>query len=80
MVYLKYKQLSLLREGFSKRHIAFRLQRAPSTIIREIQRNKNRNGYFAKHAHKLANKRLSPNPKTISQDQWQEMKKLLSLQ
>ena len=76
----RYQIYALLREGFSKRHIAFRLQRAPSTIIREIQRNKSRNSYFAKHAHKLANKCLSPNPKTISQDQWQEMKKLLSLQ
>ena len=76
----RYQIYALLREGFSKRHIAFRLQRAPSTIIREIQRNKNRNGYFAKHAHKLARKRFSPNPKTISQEQWQEVKKLLSLQ
>ena len=66
----RYQIYALLREGFSKRHIAFRLQRTPSTIIREIQRNKSRNGYFAKHAHKLARKRLSPNPRTISQDQW----------
>ena len=37
---------SLLREGFSKRHIALTLERAPSTICREIKRNRNRNGYF----------------------------------
>lgn len=76
----RYQIYALLREGFSKRHIAFRLQRAPSTITRELKRNKNRNGYFAKHAHKLARKRLSPNPKTITQDQWIEVEKLLSLQ
>ena len=76
----RYQIYALLREGFSKRHIAFRLCRAPSTIIREIKRNKNRNGYFAKHAHKLAQQRLAPNPKTITQDQWNEIEKLLSLQ
>ena len=76
----RYQIYALLREGFSKRYIAFRLQRAPSTITRELKRNKNRNGYFAKHAHKLARKRLSPNPKTITQDQWIEVEKLLSLQ
>lgn len=76
----RYQIYALLREGFSKRHIAYRLQRAPSTIVREIKRNRNRNGYFAKHAHKLACKRLSPNPKVITDNQWHEVENLLSLQ
>ena len=42
----RYQIYALLREGFSKRHIALRLERAPSTICREIKRNRNRNGYF----------------------------------
>lgn len=50
----RYQIYALLREGFSKRHIALRLERAPSTICREIKRNRSRNAYFAKHAHKLA--------------------------
>lgn len=49
----RYQIYALLREGFSKRHIALRLKRAPSTICRKIKRNRNRNGYFAKHAYKL---------------------------
>ena len=53
---MKYKQLSLEErqiiyslnlEGFSKRQIAENLGRIPSTITREIQRNKTR----IKHTH-----------------------------
>ena len=46
----RYQIYTLLREGFSKRYIAWRLNRSPSTISREIKRNRARNGYFAKHA------------------------------
>ena len=45
----RYQIYALLREDFSKRHIALRLERAPSTICREIKRNRNRNGYCAKN-------------------------------
>lgn len=73
----RYQIFALLREGFSKRHIALRLQRAPSTITREVKRNRNRNGYFAKHAHKLARKRIAPNPKIIAAPIWQDVEKYL---
>ena len=49
----RYQIYTLLREGFSKRYIAWRLNRSPSTISREIKRNRARNGYFAQHAHKF---------------------------
>ena len=35
----RYQIYTLLREGFSTRHIALRLDRAPSTICREIKRS-----------------------------------------
>ena len=66
----RYRIYTLLREGFSNRYIAWRLNRSPSTISREITRNKARNGYFAKHAHKIALKRHCPNPKRIPSDRW----------
>lgn len=76
----RYQIYALLREGFSVRHIAFRLARAPSTICREIKRNRNRNGYFAKHAHKLAKKRHASNHKTIDSSLWKQIENYLALQ
>lgn len=61
----RYQIYALLREGFSKHPIALRLERTPSTICREIKRNRNRKGYFAKHAYKLAKTRHSSNHKML---------------
>lgn len=66
----RYQIYALLREGFSKRHIACRLNRSYSTISREFQRNRVRNGYFAKHAHQLAKRPHCSNPKRISHEMW----------
>ncbi|AVH50681.1 hypothetical protein C3Y93_08735 [Acinetobacter sp. SWBY1] len=66
----RYQIYALLRESFSKRHIACRLNRSPSTISREIQRNRARNGYFAKHAHQLTQRRHCYNPKRIPHEMW----------
>ncbi|MCO8044055.1 IS30 family transposase [Acinetobacter bohemicus] len=76
----RYQISTLLREGFSKRYIAWRLNRSPSTISREIARNRARNGYFAKHAHKLARRRHCPNPKRIPYDTWVQVIAYLDLQ
>ncbi|MGA9698318.1 MAG: IS30 family transposase [Acinetobacter sp.] len=76
----RYQISTLLREGFSKRYIAWRLNRSPSTISREIARNRARNGYFAKHANKLARRRHCPNPKRISYDTWVQVIAYLDLQ
>lgn len=43
----RYQISTLSREGSSKRDIAWRLNRSPSTISREIARNRAMNGYFA---------------------------------
>ncbi len=76
----RYQIYTLLREGFSKRYIAWRLNRSPSTISREIKRNRARNGYFAKHAHKLARRRHHSNPKRIPCDIWVQVIAYLELQ
>ncbi|TSI20783.1 IS30 family transposase [Acinetobacter sp. RF15B] len=76
----RYQISTLLREGFSKRYIAWRLNRSPSTISREIARNRARNGYFAKHANKLARRRHCPNPKRIPYDTWVQVIAYLDLQ
>jgi len=76
----RYQIYTLLREGFSKRYIAWRLNRSPSTISREIKRNRARNGYFAKHAHKLARRWHHSNPKRIPCDIWIQVIAYLELQ
>ena len=76
----RYQISTLLREGFSKRYIAWRLNRSPSTISREIARNRARDGYFAQHAHKLACRRHCPNPKRIPYDTWVQVIAYLDLQ
>jgi len=76
----RYQISTLLREGFSKRYIAWRLNRSPSTISREIARNRARNGYFAQHAHKLARRRHCPNPKRIPYNTWVQVIAYLDLQ
>ncbi|WP_180000842.1 IS30 family transposase [Acinetobacter sp. YH12255] len=72
----RYQISTLLREGFSKRYIAWRLNRSPSTISREINRNRARNGYFAK----LALRRHCSKPKRISDEIWAHVIFYLELQ
>ena len=76
----RYQISTLLREGFSKRYIAWRLNRSPSTISREINRNRARNGYFAKHANKLARRRHCSNPRRIPNEIWAHVIFYLELQ
>ena len=66
--------------NFSKHHIALRLKRTLSTICRKIKRNRNRNGYFAKHAYKLEKIRHSLNHKTVNLAVWKQVKSYLALQ
>lgn len=64
----RYLIFTLLREDFSIRYITWRLNRSPSTISREINSNKARKNYFAKHTNKLAKARHCPDPKRIPAD------------
>ena len=76
----RYQIYTLLREGFSKRYIAWRLRRSPSTISREVTRNRARNGYFAKHANKVAQRRHCANPRRIPCEMWARVISYLDLQ
>lgn len=64
---MKYKQLSkyerdklsvLRSKGLKLREIAFKLNRSPSALSRELKRNNSRVGYFPHKAHEKAEKRL----------------------
>jgi len=61
---------TLLPEGFSKRYIACRLNRSPSTISREINRNRARNVYFAQHKIKLLKNVNAPTLKESLFEMW----------
>ena len=54
----RYMIYQLLRKGYSIQNIASQLDRSPSTISREIRRNKGMRGYRYIQAHGLAQKRL----------------------
>ncbi|WP_125269369.1 helix-turn-helix domain-containing protein [Acinetobacter sp. FDAARGOS_515] len=66
----RYQIFALSHEDFSVRYIAWWLNRSSSTVSREIKRHKARNGYFVKHANKLAQARHCSNPKRIPGDIW----------
>ncbi len=54
----RYQIDDLLREGFSQRALARELNRSPSTLCRELSRNKSKRGYKPKHAQIKAKERL----------------------
>ncbi|WP_338560124.1 helix-turn-helix domain-containing protein [Acinetobacter sp. KS-LM10] len=47
----RYQIYTLLREGFSKRYIAWCLNRSPATISSEVTRNKARNMVTSLNMH-----------------------------
>lgn len=69
----RYQILALLHEDLSRRHIASRLARASSTILREIKRNHNRNGYFTRHAHQLAQEHKASNHVILDATVWEQV-------
>lgn len=54
----RYQIYALLRAGWKSPAIALHLNRSPSTIYREIARNRGRNGYWPKAAMKKARRKL----------------------
>ena len=53
----RYQIYGLLKAGFSQKQIAQNLERHPSTISRELKRNKGLKGYRHQQANRLAEKR-----------------------
>jgi len=61
----RYQIYALLKEGFTQKAIAHNLKRHPSTISRELRRNKGLKGYRHKQANKLAVERRGSAKKSI---------------
>jgi transposase, IS30 family len=78
----RYQTWALLGAGYSQRQIARRLGRSPSTICRELQRNRGQRGYRSKQAHFLAQERARccrSRPR-ISPEQWHAVVRLVRLE
>ncbi len=76
----RYTMCMFLAKGFSKTEIAVAMNRSPSTIYRELERNKRSNGrYAASVAHNYYRGRLrrSRRGSTFSEDCWKEIFRLL---
>ncbi|MGO1473320.1 MAG: transposase [Psychrobacter sp.] len=66
----RYQIYALIEAEHSIKFIADALGRSPSTISREIRRNKSLRGYRAKYAHNKACDRRSNNATIIVADIW----------
>ena len=66
----RYQIYALKKAGHTQSEIANVLERSPSTISRELTRNRGRRGYRAKQAHGLAVGRRAINARRIDDDTW----------
>jgi len=75
----RYQTWALLDAGCSQRQIARRLGRSPSTVCREIRRNRGLRGYRSKQAHRLAQERASccRSHTRITPQQWRAVERLV---
>lgn len=67
----RYQIYALKKAGHTQREIATVLERSPSTICRELARNRGRRGYRPKLAHVQAVGRRAINARRIDDDTWQ---------
>lgn len=78
----RYQIDDLKREGLSQNKIAKRIRRSPSTLSRELNRNKGERGWKPRQAQLKAVERLitrgSSNAKKVSEDAWRYAKKHLT--
>lgn len=71
---------NLFQEGCSLRKIAKQLGRSPSTVSREVKRNKGKRGYRYKQANEFAERRrreASLTPRKITPEHWARIEHLL---
>jgi len=77
----RYELDELLRDGFSQRAIGAQLKRSPSTISRELRRNKGERGWRPRQAQRKSVARLtargSHNVKRVSLQTWEYAKNRL---
>jgi IS30 family transposase len=71
----RYQIYAFLKAGFSQAGIARELRVDPSTISRELKRNRGQRGYRPKQAQHLADSRrkAKDNPTRITSDTWQQI-------
>jgi len=67
----RYQIYALKKAGHNLTEIANVLERHPSTICRELRRNRGRRGYRPKQAQRLAEGRRAINARTIDDATWQ---------
>jgi IS30 family transposase len=79
----RYQIDELRSEGFSKTEIAKRLGRSPSTVYREMKRNKGERVWRAHQANEKAKRRLTVrgqiNSRKVSESSWEYAKNQLSV-
>ena len=74
----RYQNYALRKAGHSQKEIAEVLGRSPSTISRELRRNKGLKGYRPKQAHRLAQNRKKERDRTrIPKSTWARVEQLL---
>jgi len=77
----RYHIDEMLRQGYLQSEIALTLGRSPSTLSRELKRNKGKRGWRPHQAHELASKRLSTRGKSnvskIASGAWEFAQKQL---
>ena len=67
----RYQIYALKKAGHTQSEIANVLERSPSTISRELARNRGGRGYRPKQAHRLSVERRAVNARQIDDDTWQ---------
>ena len=74
----RYQIYALRKAGHSQKEIAEVLGRSPSTISRELRRNKGLKGYRPEQAHRLAQNRKKERDRTrIPESTWARVEQLL---
>ena len=74
----RYQIYALRKAGHSQKEIAEVLGRSPSTINRELRRNKGLKGYRPEQAHRLAQNRKKERDRTrIPKSTWARVEQLL---
>lgn len=66
----RYQIYALKKAGHTQSEIAKELERSPSTISRELSRNRGGRGYRPKQAHRLACERHASNARQIDEATW----------
>ena len=76
----RYQISALMKAGHQQSEIAKVLNRSPSTISREMSRNRGRRGYRPKQAHSKSVERRAVNARQIDDATWQFAQEKLLLQ